>query len=267
MLNFTPMVLLPTLMRVHLGFPDALVGQVIGSRGIGGLIGFFAVIFMARLDPRATIAIGFLLQAIAGYDLMRMDVNVSAWQLELNGILQGLSSGILVVALTLVSFDGIPREKMPEALALYHLLRNIGASFFISLSVAEVIRHTGINYAFREHQSLQPVSGATLGDRSLGDRLGPEPAAAEQRDNAPIGHDRLHQHVRAVHGRVCGGGPAGCHATAHAQGCVTGSQHIFALSEGDQSGRASSLSPRRMSFGVSASSPSSAPAVAIAAAA
>jgi DHA2 family multidrug resistance protein len=147
MLNFTPMVLLPTLMRVHLGFPDALVGQVIGSRGIGGLIGFFAVIFMARLDPRATIAIGFLLQAIAGYDLMRMDVNVSAWQLELNGILQGLSSGILVVALTLVSFDGIPREKMPEALALYHLLRNIGASFFISLSVAEVIRHTGINYA------------------------------------------------------------------------------------------------------------------------
>ncbi|MEZ5818217.1 MAG: DHA2 family efflux MFS transporter permease subunit [Hyphomicrobiaceae bacterium] len=154
MLNFTPMVLLPTLMRVHLGFPDALVGQVIGSRGVGGLVGFFAVIFMSRLDPRATIAIGFLLQALAGYGLMQMDVNVSAWQLELNGMVQGLSSGILVVALTLVSFDGIPREKMPEALSLYHLLRNIGASFFISLSVAEVIRHTGINYAqLSEHVS------------------------------------------------------------------------------------------------------------------
>jgi len=154
MLNFTPMVLLPTLMRVHLGFPDALVGQVIGSRGVGGLIGFFAVIFMSRLDPRATIAIGFLLQALAGYGLMQMDVNVSAWELELNGMVQGLSSGILVVALTLVSFDGIPREKMPEALSLYHLLRNIGASFFISLSVAEVIRHTGVNYAqLSEHLS------------------------------------------------------------------------------------------------------------------
>lgn len=154
MLNFTPMVLLPTLMRVHLGFPDALVGQVIGSRGVGGLIGFFAVIFMSRLDPRMTIAIGFLLQAIAGYGLMHMDVNVSAWELELNGIVQGFSSGILVVALTLVSFDEIPREKMPEALSLYHLLRNIGASFFISISVAEVIRHTGINYAqLSEHLS------------------------------------------------------------------------------------------------------------------
>ncbi len=154
MLNFTPMVLLPTLMRVHLGFPDALVGQVIGARGVGGLIGFFAVIFMSRVDPRATIAIGFLLQAIAGYGLMQMDVNVTPWELELNGMVQGLSSGILVVALTLVSFDGIPREKMAEALALYHLLRNIGASFFISLSVAEVIRYTGINYAqLSEHLS------------------------------------------------------------------------------------------------------------------
>ena len=154
MLNFTPMVLLPTLMRVHLGFPDLLVGQIVGSRGIGGLLGFCAVIFLARLDPRITIAVGFLLQALAGYGLMQMDLNVTPWELELNGIVQGLSSGILVVALTLVSFDGIPREKMAEALALYHLLRNIGASFFISVSVAEVIRHTGVNYAYlTEHVS------------------------------------------------------------------------------------------------------------------
>ena len=154
MLNFTPMVLLPTLMRVHLGFPDILVGQVVGSRGIGGLIGFFGVIFLSRLDPRAIIALGFALQAAAGYGLMQMDVNVSALELEINGIVQGLSSGILVVALTLVSFDGIPREKLPEALSVYHLVRNIGASFFISLSVAEVIRHTGVNYAYlTEHIS------------------------------------------------------------------------------------------------------------------
>ncbi|MGE0767554.1 MAG: DHA2 family efflux MFS transporter permease subunit [Hyphomicrobiaceae bacterium] len=154
MLNFTPMVLLPTLMRVHLGFPDALVGQVIGSRGVGGLVGFFAVIFMSRLDPRMTIAIGFALQALAGYWLTQMDINVSPRELEINGMVQGLSSGILVVALTLVSFDGIPRERMPEALSLYHLLRNIGASFFISVSVAEVIRHTGTNYAqLSEHLS------------------------------------------------------------------------------------------------------------------
>ena len=35
MLNFTPMVLLPPLLQQHAGFPDALVGQVIGCRGVG----------------------------------------------------------------------------------------------------------------------------------------------------------------------------------------------------------------------------------------
>jgi DHA2 family multidrug resistance protein len=147
MLNFTPMVLLPTLMRTHLGYPDVLVGQVVAARGIGGILGFFAVIFISRLDPRVSVAIGFLLQVVSGLWLMRIDLNVTALELELNGIIQGLSAGIVVVALTLTTFAGIDRGKMPEATAVYHLLRNLGATLFISISVAEVVRSTGVNYS------------------------------------------------------------------------------------------------------------------------
>lgn len=147
MLNFTPMVLLPTLMRTHLGYPDMLVGEVVAARGVGGVLGFFAVIFMSRLDARLSVGIGFLLQVWSGVWLMQIDVNVSALELELNGVIQGLSAGIVVVALTLTTFSGIAREKMPEATAVYHLLRNLGATLFISISVAEVVRSTGGNYA------------------------------------------------------------------------------------------------------------------------
>ncbi|MFM9941424.1 MAG: DHA2 family efflux MFS transporter permease subunit [Hyphomicrobiaceae bacterium] len=147
MLNFTPMVLLPTLMRVHMGYPDMLVGQVVGARGLGGIFGFFAVIFLERLDPRLSVGLGFALQFVAGFWLMTIDLNVTPLELALNGAIQGLSSGIIVVALTLVTFTGIQRERMPEAVSVYHLLRNIGASLFISVSVAEVVRSTGMNYA------------------------------------------------------------------------------------------------------------------------
>lgn len=147
MLNFTPMVLLPTLMRTHMGYPDMLVGQVVSARGIGGIFGFFAVIFVSRLDPRVSVGIGFLLQVVSGLWLMRIDLNVSPLELELNGVIQGLSAGILVVALTLTTFAGIDRQKMPEATAVYHLLRNLGATLFISISVAEVVRSTGANYS------------------------------------------------------------------------------------------------------------------------
>jgi DHA2 family multidrug resistance protein len=159
MLNFTPMVLLPTLMRTHLGYPDVLVGQVVAARGIGGILGFFAVIFISRLDPRISVAIGFVLQVVSGLWLMRIDLNVTVLELELNGVIQGLSAGIVVVALTLTTFAGIDRSKMPEATAVYHLLRNLGATLFISISVAEVVRSTGINYS-RMTEVISPYNKA-----------------------------------------------------------------------------------------------------------
>jgi DHA2 family multidrug resistance protein len=147
MLNFTPMVLLPTLMRAYMGYPDILIGQIVAARGLGGVIGFFAVMFLERLDPRVGLTIGFTLQLVSGFQLMHIDLNVTPFELALNGAIQGLSSGLIVVGLTLTTFPSIPRERMPEATAIYHLLRNIGASLFISVCVAEVIRSTGLNYA------------------------------------------------------------------------------------------------------------------------
>ena len=52
MLNFTPMVLLPPLLQQHVGFTDALVGQVIGCRGIGMTVGFLTAGLISRIDPR-----------------------------------------------------------------------------------------------------------------------------------------------------------------------------------------------------------------------
>jgi MFS transporter, DHA2 family, multidrug resistance protein len=159
MLNFTPMVLLPTLLRTHMGYPDELVGQVVSSRGLGGILGFFAVMFVEKLDPRASVALGFILQVVAGFWLMHISLNVSTLELVLNGSIQGFSSGIIVVALTLIAFEGIPRERMAEATAIFHLLRNIGASLFISVSVAEVLRSAGANYA-RLSELISPYNRA-----------------------------------------------------------------------------------------------------------
>ena len=66
MLNFTPMVLLPPLLQQQAGFPDALVGQVIGCRGVGMLVGFMTAGFMSRIDPRISMAFGFGLQTAGG---------------------------------------------------------------------------------------------------------------------------------------------------------------------------------------------------------
>jgi DHA2 family multidrug resistance protein len=147
MLNFTPMVLMPTLLRQHIEYPDALVGWVIGSRGIGGVLGFFAAMLIDRIDYRISIASGFLMLFASGVWLMQFNLDVTPLEIILNGILQGLSVGIVIVPLTVVTFSDLESRFRPEASAVFHLLRNIASSLFISFSVAEVIRSTSANYA------------------------------------------------------------------------------------------------------------------------
>jgi DHA2 family multidrug resistance protein len=147
MLNFTPMVLLPPLLQQHVGFPDALVGQVIGGRGIGATLGFLAAGFIARLDPRIGMGLGFLCQVVSGIWMLNLDLNVTMSMLMWNSVLQGFAIGVIWVPLTVVTFDTLAPGDRAEAASVLHLLRNIGSSFFISLSIAEIVQATGSNYS------------------------------------------------------------------------------------------------------------------------
>jgi DHA2 family multidrug resistance protein len=147
MLNFTPMVLLPPLLREYAGFPDAVIGFIIAGRGMGGCIGFLIAGFSNRIDPRISMTVGFGMLFTAGIWLMHIDLNVTVASLVANAFLQGLAIGACWVPLTLLTFANVKAEDMPETTAVYHLLRNLGSSFFISVCVAEIVRSTSTNYA------------------------------------------------------------------------------------------------------------------------
>src|SRR5882762_4793473 len=159
MLNFTPMVLLPPLLQQQAGFPDALVGQVIGSRGVGMLVGFMIAGFMNRIDPRISMAFGFGLQTLAGLWMLTFDLNVTMEILVINSVIQGFAVGIVWVPITAVAFGTLDAKHYAEASAIFHLLRNIGSSFFISLSIAEIVRTSGANYS-RMTEMITPYNRA-----------------------------------------------------------------------------------------------------------
>jgi MFS transporter, DHA2 family, multidrug resistance protein len=159
MLNFTPMVLLPPLLQQYVGYSDALVGQVIGSRGVGMTIGFMTAGFMARIDPRISMAFGFGLQTLAGVWMLTFDLNVTMEILVLNSAIQGFAVGCIWVPMTVAAFDTLDPKYRAEASSVFHLLRNIGSSFFISLSIAEIVRTTGANYS-RMTEMITPYNHA-----------------------------------------------------------------------------------------------------------
>ncbi|MBT6276456.1 MAG: DHA2 family efflux MFS transporter permease subunit [Chromatiales bacterium] len=146
MLNFTPMVLLPPLLKSELAQPDYIVGVVVSWRGIGVLAGFFVSMAMGRLDPRIGMALGFVLQIISGLWLMSINLNVGADVLSANAFLQGLAVGVIWTPLATTTFWTLAPQHRPEAVAVFHLMRNIGSSMFISWSVAAVIKTASIHY-------------------------------------------------------------------------------------------------------------------------
>ena len=167
MLNFTPMVLLPPLLQQQAGFPDMLVGQVIGCRGIGMLVGFMAAGFMSRIDPRLSMAFGFGLQTLAGMWMLTFDLNVSMEILVANSTIQGFAVGVVWVPITAVAFGTLDAKHYAEASAVFHLLRNIGSSFFISLSIAEIVRTSAANYS-RMTEMITPYNRALTLPGSIG---------------------------------------------------------------------------------------------------
>jgi MFS transporter, DHA2 family, multidrug resistance protein len=159
MLNFTPIVLLPSLLQQHAGYPDSVIGLIVGYRGIGGTVGFCSTLLIGRWDPRIGMAIGFGLLVASGAWLMSLDLNVGVDVLLMNSMLQGVAVGIVWVPLTVMTFASLERRHLEESMSLFHLLRNIGSSLFISLSVAEIVRSTNVNYG-RMAEMVSPYNEA-----------------------------------------------------------------------------------------------------------
>ncbi|MBL4576236.1 MAG: DHA2 family efflux MFS transporter permease subunit, partial [Opitutaceae bacterium] len=147
MLNFTPMVMMPPMLKDLMGFPESIIGMLVAARGAGALIGFFLSIWVGRLDPRIGMTIGFSMQGFAGMQMAGFDMNVSSLDVALVSWIQGISIGLIWVPLVSATFKTMDRVHLEETTAVFHLLRNIGSSIFIAMSVAVLIRTTGINYA------------------------------------------------------------------------------------------------------------------------
>jgi DHA2 family multidrug resistance protein len=168
MLNFTPMTLLPPMLQGISGYPDSVIGAVLGARGLGTLIAFFLMIFASRLDPRAMILLGFLLQAYAGWQLAQLDMNPGTASVFWPMAVQGFGVGILWVAITMVTFATLAPERVAEGSAIYHMVRNVGSSIHISLSISLAVRMTRTSYAeiaervtpYSESLSMPWVTGA-----------------------------------------------------------------------------------------------------------
>ena len=146
MLNFVPMVIFPPLLQELRGYPQSVIGIILGIRGIGTFIGFAIIAITSRIDPRIIIFFGFGIQAVSGLYMSTFDINMTFSNIAWASLVQGLGVGLTWPPVSVICFATLSNKFHGEATAMFHLIRNIGSSFFISVSVAVVLHMGQINF-------------------------------------------------------------------------------------------------------------------------
>jgi DHA2 family multidrug resistance protein len=146
-LNFTSLVLFPTLLHDLRGYPDNVIGVLIAARGLGNWTAFFFIVQLTRAAPRLAIAAGLAIQSAGGFWMAQFDINVTEFDVFWSHFLMGLGQSVAFTPMTLMAFATLPRHHLTEGAAVFTMMRNFGSSLFISMAVLVLVRSTASNYA------------------------------------------------------------------------------------------------------------------------
>lgn len=146
-LAFTGLVLFPSLLHDLRGYPDSMIGLLVGSRGVGNWIAFLVIIPLTRIAPRASLAAGLLVQAFASLMMAKFDINVTSFDIIYTNMLLGFGQSIAFTPMAILAFATLPKYRITEGATIFTLMRNFGSSIFISLSVLVLLRSSSENYS------------------------------------------------------------------------------------------------------------------------
>ena len=152
MLFVTPMVMIPAMIQQLRDVPEFTSGLLIASRSLGTMLAQVLMIaFAHRWDPRPLFLIGFGAHTIAGLLMIQFDMNAPLSDLTWLMIMQGFGVGCLWVPMTLVTFSNFDPSRSAEGMAIFHFMRSIGSSYYISASFIVVFHTQKITYSDLVH--------------------------------------------------------------------------------------------------------------------
>ena len=157
---FGALALLPPMLENLMGYPVVLTGFVTAPRGVGTMISMSLSGFMLkRFDARILIAGGFLVAAYGVYGMSGFSLQMDARQTIISGFRQGLGTGQVFVALSLMAFSTLPPRYRNEGSVMFTLIRSIGGAAGISVLSALTVRNAAAVHA-RLIEGIRPDNPA-----------------------------------------------------------------------------------------------------------
>jgi len=130
--------LLPQMLQGLMRLPTLDVGWIIAPRGFGALLTMVLVPWLGkRIDGRYLIAAGFLVLALALWQMTQFSLLMDNSRVMYSGIMQGLGMGLVFVPIVSLTFATLSPGLRPSGSAISNLIRSLGGS--VGVSVATVL--------------------------------------------------------------------------------------------------------------------------------
>ena len=123
-------ILNPVFLQELLGYTAWKAGLAMAPRGMGVMAAMFVLGGLARrgYETRPLVYLGFILIAIAQWQLAALDLTMGIWNFIWPTVTQGIGMGLIFPTLSAAALASVPRENMGYAASFYSMVRNIGAS-------------------------------------------------------------------------------------------------------------------------------------------
>ena len=93
--------------------------------------------------------------------MAQLDINLTGFDVFWTNVLQGFGQSIAFTPMTVMAFSTLPPQQITEGSAIFTLMRNFGASLYISVTVLLLVRSSASNYA-RLTEFISPYNKALV---------------------------------------------------------------------------------------------------------
>jgi DHA2 family multidrug resistance protein len=131
---FGGMVLQSLYLQNYLGYPTFEAGLYMAPRGLASFLVMIVVgKFSSKVPARNFILAGICASVMGNYLMTNFSGDISAHELILPMVLQGMGMGLIFVPVSTIAFTTLPKEAAAEAAGIYSLIRAVGSSFGIAI--------------------------------------------------------------------------------------------------------------------------------------
>ncbi len=137
------MLLQSLFLQNFLDYPTFEAGLYMAPRGLASfLVMIFVGKFVTRIPPRNFILAGILASIAGNYLMTRFTGDITAHDLIVPMLLQGMGMGLIFVPISTLAFTTLPKETAAEAAGIYSLIRAMGSAMGISILATYFSRST-----------------------------------------------------------------------------------------------------------------------------